>query len=91
MKNILKVRLLLVQPTALGPNLLCILAIVFLSATVTKATVNKTGTVTSKTSVIEIIVGVYNMFKIKGEKLYTSYKNINIYNYNCCFILSINL
>ena len=61
MKNILKVRLLLVQPTALGPNLLCILAIVFLSATVTKATVNKTGIVTAKTSRTEIIVGKYNI------------------------------
>ena len=31
----------------LGPNLLCILAIVFLSATVIKATINKTGTTTN--------------------------------------------
>ena len=45
----------------LGPNLLCILAMVFLSATVTKATVNKTGTVTIITSIIEISMGKYNM------------------------------
>ena len=30
---------------AFGPNLLCILAIVFLSATVTNATDNKAGTI----------------------------------------------
>ena len=49
----------------MGPNLLCILAMVFLSATVTKATVSKTGTVTNRTSIIEINVGIYNMCKLK--------------------------
>ena len=39
-----------------GPNLLCILAIVFLSATVTKATLNKAGIVINNTSNIEIKV-----------------------------------
>jgi hypothetical protein len=38
---------------------------VFLSATVTKATVSKTGTVTNRTSIIEINVGIYNMCKLK--------------------------
>jgi len=51
------------QPTELGPNLLCMLAIVFLSAIVIKATVNKTGTVIANTSRIDIIVGKYNIFK----------------------------
>jgi hypothetical protein len=50
------------QPTELGPNLLCILAIVFLSAIVIKATVNKTGIVTANTSRTDIIVGKYNIF-----------------------------
>jgi hypothetical protein len=45
----------------LGPNLLCILAIVFLSATVTYATLNNTGTDTNKTSNIDIKVGKYNI------------------------------
>jgi hypothetical protein len=47
------------QPTALGPNLLCILAIVFLSAIVTNATVNNEGTTTSNTSIRDIIVDKY--------------------------------
>jgi hypothetical protein len=38
---------------------------VFLSAIVTKATVNKTGIVTDNTSRTEITVGKYNMFKLK--------------------------
>ena len=71
------------QPTALGPNLLCILAIVFLSAIVTKATVNKTGTVIANTSRTDIIVEKYNILNLKewfwnyiywksifGEKMY---------------------
>jgi hypothetical protein len=60
------------QPTEFGPNLLCILAIVFLSATVTKATINKAGTITINTSRIDIIVGKNNIiFKIKlNIKLY---------------------
>jgi hypothetical protein len=41
------------------------LAIVFLSAIVTKATVNKTGTVTAKTSRTDIIVGKYNILNLK--------------------------
>jgi hypothetical protein len=41
------------------------LAIVFLSATVTKATVNKTGIVTAKTSITDIIVGKYNILNLK--------------------------
>ena len=45
------------HPTILGPNLLCMLAIVFLSATVTKATPIKTGKITNKTSMIEKSVG----------------------------------
>jgi hypothetical protein len=49
------------HPTAFGPNLLCILAIVFLSATVTKATLNNTGTITIITSKIEIKVCKYNI------------------------------
>ena len=53
------------NPTALGPSLLCILAIVFLSAIVTKATVSKTGTVTANTSRTEIIVGKYNILNKK--------------------------
>ena len=36
-----------------GPNLLCILAIVFLSAIVVKGTTNKAGTITNRTSNIE--------------------------------------
>jgi hypothetical protein len=51
------------QPTELGPNLLCILAIVFLSATFIYATVNRTGIVTDNTSSIDIKVGKYNIFK----------------------------
>jgi hypothetical protein len=38
---------------------------VFLSATVTKATVSNTGTVTNRTSIIEINVGIYNILKLK--------------------------
>jgi hypothetical protein len=38
---------------------------VFLSATVTKATVSNTGTVTNRTSIIEINVGIYNILKFK--------------------------
>jgi hypothetical protein len=53
------------QPTELGPNLLCILAIVFLSAMVIKATVNKTGTVTANTSRTDIMVGKYNIILLK--------------------------
>lgn len=49
------------QPTELGPNLLCILAIVFLSAIVIKATVSKIGTVTAKTSKTDMMVPVYNI------------------------------
>jgi len=45
----------------LGPNLLYILAIVFLLAIVIYATVNKTGTVTNRTSNTEIKVGKYNI------------------------------
>jgi len=41
------------------------LAIVFLSAIVTKATVNKTGIVTANTSRIDIIVGKYNILNLK--------------------------
>jgi hypothetical protein len=52
------------QPTEFGPNLLCILAIVFLSAIVIKATVNKTGIVTDNTSRTDIIVGKYNIFEL---------------------------
>jgi len=52
------------HPTEFGPNLLCILAIVFLSAMVTKATDNKTGIVTANTSRIDIIVGKYNIFEL---------------------------
>ena len=53
------------QPTALGPSLLCMLAIVFLSAIVTKATVNKTGTVIANTSRTDIIVEKYNILNLK--------------------------
>src|ERR1700709_615125 len=55
------------QPTILGPNLLCILAIVFLSATVTKATVRRTGTVTTITSIIDTSVGKYSILKKKKK------------------------
>jgi hypothetical protein len=41
------------------------LAIVFLSATVTKATVNKTGIVTANTSRTDIMVGKYNILNLK--------------------------
>jgi hypothetical protein len=41
------------------------LAIVFLSAIVTKATVNKTGIVTAKTSRTDIIVGKYNILNLE--------------------------
>lgn len=43
-------------PTAFGPNLLCILAIVFLSATVTYATTNNAGNINNRFSIIEITV-----------------------------------
>ncbi len=46
----------------LGPSLLCMLAIVFLSATVRKATDNKAGTVTIITSIIETTKGVSNIY-----------------------------
>jgi hypothetical protein len=67
------------QPTELGPNLLCILAIVFLSASVIKATVSNTGTVTAKTSRTDIIVGIYNIFylikiNIKLHKIMVYFK-----------------
>lgn len=48
----------------LGPNLLCILAIVFLSATVTKATINNTGTLTIITSITDVYIGKDNMVLI---------------------------
>ncbi len=54
----LKIENLLIWPTILGPNLLCILAIVYLSATVTYATTNKAGTKIKSTSIIEIRVGL---------------------------------
>src|SRR5690606_36743390 len=44
-------------PVILGPNLLCILPIAFLSATVTKATAIKTGRIINKSKIIENIVG----------------------------------
>ncbi len=52
------------------------LAIVFLSATVTKATVSRTGTVTIRTSIIDIKSGGYNI----------SFKNKNL-NLKMCFTL----
>ena len=52
-------------PVWFGPTLLCILAMVFLSAIVTKATVNKTGIVTANTSRTDIIVGKYNILNLK--------------------------
>jgi hypothetical protein len=45
------------------------LAIVFLSAIVIKATVNNTGTVTANTSRIEMIVVKYNIFKNKNYNI----------------------
>jgi hypothetical protein len=65
----------LVKPTALGPNLLCILAIVFLSAIVTRATDNKTGLVTAKTSRTDIIVGKYNIVN-KNNDIKITYKKV---------------
>jgi len=47
------------HPTALGPSLLCILAIVFLSAIVTNATDKRAGTVTIRVSNIEIRIILY--------------------------------
>jgi hypothetical protein len=47
------------NPTALGPSLLCILAIVFLSAIVTNATDKRAGTVTIRVSNIEIRIKLY--------------------------------
>jgi hypothetical protein len=41
------------------------LAIVFLSATVTKATVNRTGIVIANTSRTDIIVGKYNILDLE--------------------------
>ena len=41
------------------------LANVFLSAIFTKATVNKTGTVTANTLRIDIMVGKYNILNLK--------------------------
>ena len=49
-------------PTIFGPNLRCILAIVFLSATVVKATTNKAGTITIITSIIDINKYIFSSY-----------------------------
>lgn len=81
------------QPTELGPNLLCILAIVFLSAIVIKATVNKTGIVTANTSRTDIKVGKYNIskwikmtIKLHIRKIYFKSHVNYIYIYNKFYI-----